>query len=97
MKKVILFLSIVLISGAMFAGKKCCKDKAQCAKTACAKKAEASAVAEPAAQGEMHACCKKAVAAGKSCCKKAVSNDATKSAAPVERAVPMVDPANQTR
>lgn len=86
MKKFILFaLTLMLSTGVVMADKKCCKDKKNCKKEACAKKeetkacaskkaccknkAEASATDAPAPA--LHACCQKAVAAGKMpCCAK---------------------------
>lgn len=76
MKKV-LFLSLaMLVAGASFADKKCCKDKKEgsCSKEAkaCCKKDGAKAeAAKDEATAELPACCKKNMAQGKAaCCKK---------------------------
>lgn len=73
MKKV-LFLSLaLLVAGATFADKKCCKDKKE---GSCSKEAKASCNKDGQKEGdhastEMHACCKKSVAQGKpACCAK---------------------------
>ena len=82
MKKILLVALTLLVTGTMYADKKCCKDPSKCKKEASAKgcshdqaaaksAAGSDATADAAAPAEMHACCKKSVAAGgKPCCVK---------------------------
>jgi hypothetical protein len=68
MKKLVIVMAAVLISGAAFAEKKCCK-KGAGAKACCKKEASASASATPATTATAGAPAKSCGAA-KACCKK---------------------------
>ena len=79
MKKILFVALALLVTGTMYADKKCCKDAAKCNKKTAAKACShdqagaktAGGTNEAAAPAEMHACCKKSVAAGaKACCAK---------------------------
>jgi hypothetical protein len=82
MKKILFVALALLVTGTMYADKKCCKDAAKCNKETAAKACShdqagaktaggTNASLEAAAPAEMHACCKKSVAAsGKACCSK---------------------------
>ncbi|MEN9339712.1 MAG: hypothetical protein RIQ62_1024 [Bacteroidota bacterium] len=97
MKKVLFLALGLLVAGTMYADKKCCKDKSSCSKSEAkhCSHDEAKAEGSEAAAGEMHACCKKSMAAGgKACCAKGgAHSEAAPQAAPQDSKAPARDDA----
>lgn len=105
MKKILFVALALLVTGTMYADKKCCKDKAKCDKEAAAKtcshdeangkaccKKGTAAVGSEAKTEDMATCCKKSVAGGgKACCSKGAAHADAPKPQPAPQAAPVRD------